>query len=101
MPIRTSMVEGGGASLGNILQGVAIGPNFEFQGHWLVFINPYSLMVGITTLALFSMHGAIYLVMKTEGELQARVTSWINKTIIVFIVFYAILTFHIMLVEKR
>jgi len=38
------------------------------------------------------MHGAIYAVMKTEGELQARLRGWINNTIIFFILCYALTT---------
>jgi cytochrome d ubiquinol oxidase subunit II len=82
-----------GVAMGNLVWGVPIDENMEFAGTFLGLLHPYALLTGLTTVALFMMHGAIYVVMKTEGELQARVTSWINKTIIVFIVFYAILTF--------
>ena len=36
-------------------------------------LTPFALLVGVTTVAMFAMHGAIYLTMKTEGELQARI----------------------------
>jgi len=49
-------------------------------------INPYTVLIGITTVALFMMHGAIYLAMKTEGELQIKVKSWVNSTIIFFVI---------------
>ena len=48
--------------------------------------------MGVTTVALFAMHGAIYLVLKTEGELEARVRRWVNPLIITFILCYVILT---------
>lgn len=83
-----------GVVMGNILQGVAIGPDHEFQGHWLEFINPYSVMVGITTLALFMMHGAIYLAMKTEGKLFVKVHRLLNQSIIFFIVSYSLVTLY-------
>lgn len=83
-----------GVVMGNILQGVAIGPDYEFQGHWLEFINPYSVMVGITTLALFMMHGAIYLAMKTEGKLFVKVHRLLNQSIIFFIVSYSLVTLY-------
>lgn len=38
------------------------------------------------------MHGAIYLVMKTEGELQQKIIRWVNPTIIFFIMTYAVTT---------
>jgi cytochrome d ubiquinol oxidase subunit II len=38
------------------------------------------------------MHGTIYLVMKTEGELQSRIRGWVKKAIVLFVVFYALTT---------
>ncbi|MDO8899093.1 MAG: cytochrome d ubiquinol oxidase subunit II [Bacteroidales bacterium] len=83
-----------GVVVGNILQGIAIGPDFEFQGHWTEFLNPYAILVGITTLALFMMHGAIYLAMKTEGKLFEKVNDLLKKSIIFFIVTYSIVTLY-------
>ncbi len=83
-----------GVVLGNVLQGAAIGPDFEFQSSWLDFINPYAIMVGITTLALFMMHGAIYLLLKTEGRLFAKLTILLKRGIIFFIVAFAITTLY-------
>lgn len=83
-----------GVVLGNVLQGFAIGSDLEFQGHWLEFINPYSLLVGITTLALFMMHGAIYLSMKTEGKLFTTVTGMLRNAIIFFIISFSIVTLY-------
>jgi cytochrome d ubiquinol oxidase subunit II len=42
--------------------------------------------------ALFAMHGAIYLVLKTGGEVQARVRRWVNPLIIAFILCYVLIT---------
>lgn len=83
-----------GVVLGNVLQGIALGENFEFQGHWLEFLNPYALMVGVTTVALFAMHGAIYLTMKTEGRLFAKVTLLLKRAIIFFVVSFSIITLY-------
>ena len=57
-----------GVALGNIVTGVPVGADKEFAGSFFGLITPYTVLVGLTTLALFMMHGAIYLVMKTEGE---------------------------------
>ncbi len=82
-----------GVALGNIAWGIPLDTNHEFVGTFLGLLHPYALMVGVTTVALFAMHGAIYVVMKTEGELQALIRTWINKTIIIFIICYAATTF--------
>lgn len=83
-----------GVVMGNVLQGIALGPRHEFKGHWLEFINPYSVLVGITVLALFMMHGAIYLIMKTEGKLYERLQELLKNAIIFFVVMYVIVTMY-------
>ncbi len=83
-----------GVVLGNVLQGIAIGDNYEFHGHWLDFINPYSIIVGFTTLSLFMMHGAIYLLMKTEGKLFDKLTRLLKRGIIFFILMFTLATLY-------
>ncbi|WP_258103124.1 cytochrome d ubiquinol oxidase subunit II [Marinoscillum sp. MHG1-6] len=84
-----------GIVLGNVLQGIAIGDNFEYQGGALFeFLNPYALMVGITTLALFMVHGAIYLLLKTEGRLFVKLIFLLKKGMIFFMVSFGITTLY-------
>lgn len=77
-----------GVALGNIIAGIPIGPDKEFAGTFWGLINPYSVLVGITTIALFMMHGSIYAVMKTENDLQKKLSGWVNNTIIFFVICY-------------
>ena len=48
--------------------------------------------MGVTTLALFMMHGAIYVALKTEGELHEIARGWINNSIIFFVICYGLTT---------
>jgi cytochrome bd ubiquinol oxidase subunit II len=43
------------------------------------------VLVGVTTVALFMMHGAIYGVMKTEGALHDKLRRWAMNCIIFFV----------------
>jgi cytochrome d ubiquinol oxidase subunit II len=87
-----------GVVLGNVLQGIAIGVDFQYEGSALFdFLNPYAIMVGITSLALFMTHGAIYLLMKTEGALYERLAALLIKGMIFFIVSYGITTIYTLL----
>lgn len=81
-----------GIAMGNIAWGVPLDSRGEFAGTFLGLFHPYALLMGVTTVALFGMHGAIYLVLKTEGELQARLRARINPLIIAFILCYVVLT---------
>ena len=81
-----------GVAMGNIAWGVPIDARGEFAGTFLGLLHPYALLLGVTTVALFAMHGALYVVMKTEGELHDLVRGWVNHTIIGFIICYAVTT---------
>jgi len=81
-----------GVALGNIALGVPIDARGEYAGTFFGLLRPYPLLVGITTVALFMMHGALYVMMKTEGGFQAKVRGWINNTIIFFVLCYVTTT---------
>ncbi len=81
-----------GVAFGNVIWGVPLNAEREFVGSFLGLLNPFALLVGVTTIALFMMHGAIYVVLKTEGELHDTARGWINNAIIFFIVCYGLTT---------
>lgn len=81
-----------GVALGNVIIGIPIGADKEAHMSFFDLLNPYSILVGITTVSLFMMHGAIFLVMKTEGELQSLVRGWVNNSIIFFVICYVTTT---------
>jgi cytochrome bd ubiquinol oxidase subunit II len=81
-----------GIAFGNIARGVPILADKEFGGTFLGLLNPYALLVGLTTVALFAMHASIYVVMKTEGPLQAKVRGWVKHTIGAFMVLFGLTT---------
>ena len=81
-----------GVALGNIAWGIPLNADFEYAGRFVGLLHPYALLVGITTVALFMMHGAIYLLMKTEGKLQEKIRAWVNPSIIFFIICYILTT---------
>ncbi|MBU6384192.1 MAG: cytochrome d ubiquinol oxidase subunit II [Verrucomicrobia bacterium] len=81
-----------GLLLGNMVEGVPINAGQEYVGTFADFFRPYSIIVAITAMSLFAMHGTIYLTMKTEGEAHQIVRKWINYAIVVFIFFYCVTT---------
>ena len=81
-----------GVAFGNIIWGVPLDGQREFAGSFLGLLHPYALLVGVTTLALFMMHGAIYTTLKTEGELHEIARGWINNSIIFFVICYGLTT---------
>ena len=81
-----------GVFLGNLIHGFALDENHNFIGSFKDFIHPYNLIVGLMTVALFSMHGSIFLVMKTSGELHDKIRSWVPRTIAFFVATYLLVS---------
>lgn len=61
-----------GVAFANIFQGIPIDQNGVFQGNLFTLLNPYGLLGGLLFLLLFIQHGALWLCIKTEGNLQER-----------------------------
>jgi cytochrome d ubiquinol oxidase subunit II len=61
-----------GVAFGNILRGVRLDAKHEYVGSFFDLLNPYALLGGLTTLSLFALHGAIFLALKTDGDMRFR-----------------------------
>jgi cytochrome d ubiquinol oxidase subunit II len=83
---------GVGLVLGNLVEGLPINEKGDFVGSLPLFFRPYAILVGLTSVALFTMHGSIYLVMKTEGALHDRLRKWSTRSMILFAIMYFFLT---------
>jgi cytochrome d ubiquinol oxidase subunit II len=64
-----------GVALGNIVRGIPIGANGEFSGHFFDLLNPLTLVIGLTGLAMIVVHGASWVCLKTEGALRKRAAA--------------------------
>ncbi len=66
-----------GIALGAILQGVPVAGR-HYGGGWWDWLTPFSILTGLSVVAGYSLLGATWLVMKTEGDLRARAyhLSW-------------------------
>ncbi|MBB2745437.1 UNVERIFIED_ORG: cytochrome d ubiquinol oxidase subunit II [Microbispora rosea subsp. rosea] len=61
-----------GVAFANIVRGVPLDARHEYTGGLLDLLNPYALLGGAATLALFTLHGAVFTALKTTGELRER-----------------------------
>ncbi|PID73600.1 MAG: cytochrome d ubiquinol oxidase subunit II [Desulfobacterales bacterium] len=87
-----------GVAFANIFQGVPIDAHGVYHGNLFTLINTYGLIGGLFFLALFLEHGALWLVVKTTGDLEARcvkiagVLWW--AVLVMVLVFLAATWFH-------
>ncbi len=61
-----------GVAFANIERGVPLDARHEFIGNFWTLLNPYAILGGLTTLALFVTHGAVFLALKTNGDIRVR-----------------------------
>jgi cytochrome d ubiquinol oxidase subunit II len=61
-----------GVAFANIVAGVPIDEAGEYAGSTLTLLNPLGLLGGVTTLLLFLTHGALFLALKTDGDIRHR-----------------------------
>ncbi|MEM6805196.1 MAG: cytochrome d ubiquinol oxidase subunit II, partial [Bacteroidota bacterium] len=86
-----------GILMGNVLQGIPLEENHDISVPLISVINPFSILIGLTTLALFMMHGGLYLVMKTEGKLYDKIHRLLKQAIIGFVILFAISTVYVLI----
>lgn len=61
-----------GVAFGNIVRGVKIDAQMEYVGTFGDLLNPYAILGGLVTLALFTFHGAVFAALKTVGDIRVR-----------------------------
>ncbi|MEK9519389.1 cytochrome d ubiquinol oxidase subunit II [Streptomyces sp. NPDC087908] len=61
-----------GVAFANIVRGVKIDADMEFVGSFWELLNPYALLGGLVTLTLFTFHGAVFVSLKTVGDIRTR-----------------------------
>jgi cytochrome d ubiquinol oxidase subunit II len=56
----------------NILRGVPLGADHQWAGSFFDLLNPYALLGGVTSFLLFTLHGGVFLTLRTDADLQER-----------------------------
>ena len=59
-----------GVAFGNVLHGIPLNAAHNYAGNFFTLLNPYSLLGGLATLTLFVLDGALFLALKTMGDLR-------------------------------
>jgi cytochrome d ubiquinol oxidase subunit II len=67
-----------GVAVGNVLRGVPLDADGEFQGSFALMLNPFAVLGGVLSLATLSMHGMSWLALKSDGALQERARRFIG-----------------------
>lgn len=61
-----------GVAFANIARGVKLDASHEYVGGFFELLNPYALLGGLVTLTVFLVHGAVFVALKTTGDIRER-----------------------------
>jgi cytochrome d ubiquinol oxidase subunit II len=75
-----------GVAIGNIVAGVPLNQSGDISVSLAQLLKLFPDLVGLTAVAMLMMHGGLYLAVKTEGEIYARVQRLVPRAATVFAV---------------
>lgn len=81
-----------GLILGNLVSGLPLNRIGVYEGGMSLLLTPYSILVAVLGISLFTLHASIYLLMKTENHFHDKIRSWVNPLIVVFLILWAATT---------
>lgn len=83
-----------GVAIGNLLLGVPFRYDADlrvfYEGGLLVLLNPFGILVGLVSVSMLTMQGAIYLQLKTRDTLRMRARQWVGHAALALIVTFVI-----------
>jgi cytochrome d ubiquinol oxidase subunit II len=64
-----------GVALANLVHGVPLNSSGDYSGNILDLFSAYTVLAGIAVVALFALHGATFLALRTRGDLRTRAAA--------------------------
>jgi cytochrome d ubiquinol oxidase subunit II len=64
-----------GIGLSSLLHGLPVSSEQEFTGTFWDLFTPYTVLAGIAFVALFALHGGVFLTLRTTGDLHTRAVA--------------------------
>jgi len=68
-----------GVAFANIVRGVPLDASHEYVGGFFNLLNPYALLGGLVTLTVFLVHGAVFVALKTVGDIRERAHAFAQR----------------------
>jgi cytochrome d ubiquinol oxidase subunit II len=83
-----------GVTFGNLVRGVPIDAEMNYAGGFFNLLNPYALLAGVATLLVFTLYGAIFISLKTDGEIKEKARAaasrlWLVVVLALFVLLVA------------
>src|SRR3970282_2373234 len=85
-------------AVGTVFVAVPLDAHGVFAGRFADLLGPYQLLVGLLAVALFALHGALFLHLKAEGPVQERLATTVWHVWGTFLAPYLLVTMYTLLV---
>lgn len=90
-----------GVTTANGLLGIPLDERGEFTGGIHDLLGPYPILIGLLTIAMFALHGGLYLHLKTEGGTQRLFYRWIWHAWGLYLVLWNLATMYTLIKIPR
>jgi cytochrome d ubiquinol oxidase subunit II len=90
-----------GVAFGNIVAGLPVDGEGNISTGLIGLLTPFALLVGLATVAMFAMQGGIYLLIKTDGDLRARLQRVVPRLMIAFFVLNTLVVITMVLFQQN
>jgi cytochrome d ubiquinol oxidase subunit II len=88
----------------NLVRGVPIDANMQYVGGFFTLLNPFALLAALAVTLLFILHGASFLSIKTDGEIEMRakeLVRWLWLLVALLLVIFLVTSFIVTDVRER
>jgi len=75
-----------GVAFANLVRGVQLDADHQYIGGFWALLNPFALLGGATTCLLFLTHGAVFLALKSDGDIRARAGAFAERSSVLTLV---------------
>ena len=92
-----------GVAFGNLFEGVPFGFDSDLRMNstitLLSLLNPFALLVGLVSLSMIILHGAVWLNLKTDGVVKTRARATIPYAAVIFAILFTLAGLWLSLLE--
>jgi cytochrome d ubiquinol oxidase subunit II len=81
-----------GVALGNVAIGLPVDVNKAIHINLFQLLMPYPVIIGLLTVLLFTLHGTLFALNKSTGELVNSLKNFFNKVYWIFLIVYILAT---------
>lgn len=83
-----------GVAFGNLLLGVPFSYDdslrVSYYGNFFGLLNPFGLLAGLVSLSMLVMQGAVFLHLKSTGEIRERARRWLGYSVLALCLTFAL-----------